>query len=267
MNRRSVFLMAGLFWLLACAGAVHAQTRAWLDRDHVAEGEVVTLTIETDQTGAAPDYAPLQADFALGGRSSGRQARMANGRISSNAALFGVVLTPRRSGVLVVPPLQGGAARTAPLQLTVESRPRRWPAAPAMRWPSWKPRSTTRSPMCSRAWAWWCGCTSPPSWRPANWTWPRPRASRALQRVGEDRSSVREVGGRRYNVVERRFLLIPERSGPLRLEGARFSGGAASAACSTISSAGATARSLRARRTRPCRCVPCPTPRRSPGCR
>ena len=122
MNRRSVFLMAGLFWLLACAGAVHAQTRAWLDRDHVAEGEVVTLTIETDQTGAAPDYAPLQADFALGGRSSGRQARMANGRIS-NAALFGVVLTPRRSGVLVVPPLQVGAARTAPLQLTVEAAP------------------------------------------------------------------------------------------------------------------------------------------------
>ena len=35
---------------------------------------------------------------------------------------------------------------------------------------------------------------------------------------------MRQVNGRRYNVVERRFLLIPERSGALRLAGARFSG-------------------------------------------
>jgi hypothetical protein len=45
-----------------------------------------------------------------------------------------------------------------------------------------------------------------------------------MQRVGEDRSLVREVNGRRYNLVERRYLLIPERSGPLLLPGARFNG-------------------------------------------
>ena len=49
-------------------------------------------------------------------------------------------------------------------------------------------------------------------------------ANAALQRVGNDRSFAREVNGRRYNVVERRFLLVPERSGPLQLAGARFSG-------------------------------------------
>ncbi len=49
----------------------------------------------------------------------------------------------------------------------------------------------------------------------------------SLQRVGQDRSLVREVNGRRYNLVERRYLLIPERSGPLLLPGARFEGRAA----------------------------------------
>ena len=49
-------------------------------------------------------------------------------------------------------------------------------------------------------------------------------AGASLQRVGDDRTDVRQVNGRRYNVVERRFLLIPERSGALRLAGARFSG-------------------------------------------
>lgn len=49
----------------------------------------------------------------------------------------------------------------------------------------------------------------------------------SMQRVGQDRSLVREINGRRYNLVERRYLLIPERSGPLLLPGAHFEGRAA----------------------------------------
>jgi len=49
-------------------------------------------------------------------------------------------------------------------------------------------------------------------------------AQASLQVIGQDRTDVREVGGRRYNVVERRYLLVPERSGPLSLPGARFDG-------------------------------------------
>jgi hypothetical protein len=49
----------------------------------------------------------------------------------------------------------------------------------------------------------------------------------SMQRIGQDRTLVREVSGRRYNLVERRYLLIPERSGQLRVPGARFEGRAA----------------------------------------
>ena len=52
-----------LLWLLA--GVAGAETRAWLDRSQVREGETVTLNIQTDQPGVAPDYAPLQADFEV----------------------------------------------------------------------------------------------------------------------------------------------------------------------------------------------------------
>ena len=45
-----------------------------------------------------------------------------------------------------------------------------------------------------------------------------------MQRVGEDVQSTREVNGRRYNVVTRKFLLIPERSGTLTIPGPRFVG-------------------------------------------
>jgi hypothetical protein len=45
-----------------------------------------------------------------------------------------------------------------------------------------------------------------------------------MQRVGDDLQYTREIGGRRYTVVERRFLLIPEHSGALEIPGARFRG-------------------------------------------
>ena len=91
-------------------------------------------------------------------------------------------------------------------------------------------------------------------------------AAASLQRIGDDRTSVREVGGRRYNVVERRFLLIPERSGPLQLAGARFSGQGAGGFL-MISSAATMASSVPVAPTRPCRCARHRPMRRSRGCR
>src|SRR5690606_17254443 len=51
-----------------------------------------------------------------------------------------------------------------------------------------------------------------------------PPEGATLQRVGEDMQYQREIAGRRYTVVERRYLLIPERSGALTIPGARFRG-------------------------------------------
>ena len=50
-------------------------------------------------------------------------------------------------------------------------------------------------------------------------------AGASLQRIGNDpRPYERDIGGRRFTVVEHRYLLIPERSGTLVLPGARFNG-------------------------------------------
>src|SRR5690606_14824139 len=46
----------------------------------------------------------------------------------------------------------------------------------------------------------------------------------AIQRIGSDLQYTRELGGQRYTVVERRFLIVPERSGTLTIPGARFEG-------------------------------------------
>ena len=60
---RAAFLLLAALASMAGLSTAHAETRAWLDRNAIAPGEAVTLNIETDQPGAAPDYTPLRDAF------------------------------------------------------------------------------------------------------------------------------------------------------------------------------------------------------------
>lgn len=212
-------------WALLCllawmsVGIAQAQTRAWLDRDSVNQGETVTLNIETDQ-GEAPDYAPLRADFTLSNQSSSRQMQMRNGAIS-NTALFAVALSPQRTGTLVIPALRVGNAQTAPIQLVVGQAPVASRDSNALAFI--ETDVDVAQPYVQQSVGVVVRLFFATQLASGELVLDTP-AGASLQRVGDDRTSTREIGGRRYNVVERRFLLVPERSGPLLVKGARFSG-------------------------------------------
>ena len=206
-------LLLGLLPVLA-----HAEVRAWLDRDRVALGETVTLNIETDG-GGQPDYAPLAADFALSQHASRQLFERRNGRQVSRM-LFAVALEPRRAGSLTVPALRMGSARTAPLALSVTAA-----AAPA------RARGNVfieaevddPAPYVQQAVGYTLRLYYASQLVSGQLDLPPPDGA-SLQRVGSDVQYNRDIGGRRYTVVERRYLLLPERSGALLLPGARFEG-------------------------------------------
>lgn len=207
--------------LLALAALpAFAQTRAWLDRAEITYGETVALNIATDQSVAQIDYGPLRAEFDIGGQSVRRSFELSNGG-SRRVSVFSVGLRPRAPGLARVPPLSVGNASTAPLRLVVLA-------------PTVQPASADADVFVE---------TEVDAERPyvqqavgvtvrLNYAIPLlsgqldldAPAHASLQRVGEDIQYQRQLGGRRYNVVERRFLLIPERSGPLLLPGARLNG-------------------------------------------
>lgn len=210
-----------LAWLLAVAMVpVQAQTRAWLDRAQINHGETATLNIQTDQSVSSIDYAPLQRQFDVGGQTVRRSYQRSNGR-STTTSLFAVGIRPRGPGVFTVPALRVGNMITAPLRLTVVP-------------PSVLPASGDADAFVE---------TVVDAARPyvqqavgvqvrLHYAVPLmsgqldqdPPTGASLRQVGEDLTYQREIDGRRYNVVERRFLLIPERSGVLVLPGARFNG-------------------------------------------
>ena len=211
----TVLLAMLLVWL---PSAALAQTRAWLDPTSTTLGEPVILQVETDQ--GSPDFTPLNADFVLGAQGSNRQVQWSNGSMQQRN-VYSVTLTPRRSGTLVVPSLQVGSQRTEPLQLQVGTGTVATAQSNAAAFV--ETEVDDAQPYVQQSVGVVVRLYFASQLASGELVLDTPEGA-SLQRVGEDRTDVRQVNGRRYNVVERRFLLIPERSGPLRLPGARFNG-------------------------------------------
>ena len=222
MPRASIRLSISLL-LLACTCAANAATRAWLDRDHIAQGETTTLNIQTDQASVdSPDYAPLLADFSVSGNSSSRQFELVNGH-GSTTVLFAVALQPLRDGTLQVPSLRVGNERTQPLALTVSSQA----ATPTQGGVVFvETQVDAQQPYVQQAVGYTVRLYSATPLLSGQLDQDAPPGA-SLQRVGEDIQYQRDVGGRRYRVIERHYLLIPERSGAMTIPAARFDGNAA----------------------------------------
>lgn len=211
---------AGLFsmlLLLVALPVTAAAVEARLDRTRVAEGETVVLSLDVAGGSAGtPDLAPLMQDFDILSRSQSMRMSMINGRSSSSRG-WQLVLAPRRTGRLEVPALEIDGRRSRALTLEV------LPAAQAAQLGA-----------------------APPVLLEADIEPGSPRVQqkavyrvRVLSRVPLDRPVVSEPGlrdalveplgpeteyraqrhGQTYQVVERRYAVFPQRSGPLRIEG------------------------------------------------
>ncbi|QOY63284.1 BatD family protein [Lysobacter sp. H21R4] len=218
-------MVRGILQTLACLLLLvsldaSARTRAWLDRDHIAMGETTTLNIETD-TGTAPDYAPLQADFAISGHTSRRQVELGGGKVTSRT-LYAVALQPRREGLLTIPGIAVGGEKTNPLPLTVAPASAATPSqAGADVFLESEPDDA--SPYVQQAVGWTVRLYSAVPLVSGQLDQPAPQGV-SLTQVGEDLRFDRQIGGRDYSVVERHYLLVPDRSGPVEVPGAIFRG-------------------------------------------
>ncbi|MEN1961021.1 BatD family protein [Luteimonas sp. MJ246] len=204
--------------VLLAPGLAHAETRAWLDRDRIELGETVTLNVETD-AGGRPDYAPLEGDFRIEQRSSRQSFEQRSGQTVART-LYAVALQPDREGRITIPALRVGSERTAPIVLTVAAA-----RAPARaRGPAYIEAEVDDSaPYVQQAVGLRLRLYYSAQLLSGQLDQPQPDGA-ALQRVGSDLQYTREVDGRRFHVVERNYLLVPERSGRIELPPARFRG-------------------------------------------
>lgn len=216
---RIFFTLSGLLLILiilffsieAAAGGLSAR----LERTQIAEGETVVLALSApgDSTGT-PDLSPLAQDFEVLNQAQTTRLEIINGRRSSTRE-WQVVLLPKRTGRLSIPPLHMGNALSEPLSLAV------LPAAQAAKMGepravmlevaakpdkpyvqgevTYTVRLLTRVPLLQAS-------LSAPS-----------AGDAIVERLGEDKHDIAYRDGQQYQVIERRYAIFPQHSGSLAI--------------------------------------------------
>lgn len=209
------------FWLVAALlpAIGLAAPRAWLDRDSVRLGETVTLNLEVEGLNVPePDFSVLDARFNRLGVSSRSQMSLVNGQRSANT-LWAVALEPREAGVLSVPAIPVGGESTAPLSLTV------LPAAVSSAGEDvfLEVEAVPRNPYVQQQVRYRIRLYYAVTLLDGQLEEPTVDGVE-LRRLGNDLSYQTQLGDRRYQVVERRFALLPEASGEIEIPPVRFRG-------------------------------------------
>ncbi len=218
-----VQVIIALVLMIFNASAQAAQVRAWLDRTTMQIGETVTLNIEVSDSAptSAPDFTALQQDFALSGTQSSNSVEIINGRTSAKL-LWAVALEPKRDGTIMIPALTIAGQATQPIALTVQ------PIAPdgskagddvyieataSSQTPYVQQQVTLTLKLFFAV-------------NLVDGTLDDPQAEGVVvKRIGgQDANFSADVGGRHYRVLERRYVLQPERSGTVTLAPILFRG-------------------------------------------
>ena len=225
------FIATLALWMLVMPA--WAKTSAVLDRTRVTQGEPVVLTIATDQVGA-PDYSVLQSRFRVQDLASERSVRYANGTLSVDLR-YRVQLLALQPGMQTIPALVVGRDHTQPLQLEVLANTGASPSPGVDTQPQSQPAATgqgrvfiqtlvdDRHPYVQQSVGVVVRLFYATQMVDGALDLDAP-AGGSLRRVGEDVQSTQELNGRTYSVIERHYILVPDRSGALTLPAARFKG-------------------------------------------
>lgn len=222
MKWRALCILLCLFALVWPLAALAADVEASLDRHHVELGETVTLNLRS-QGGLAqtPDLSVLSRDFAVLGSSSNTSISIINGRRSAQVTI-GIALRPLHTGILRIPSLTFAGGTSQPLELQVdESDPRASASGrkdvfleaavdPADGYVGQQRVYTLRLFFAADL---------------TNGALEDPQlAGVDVRRLGNEINYQAERGGRRYNVIERRYALTPQREGHLEIPPVAFQG-------------------------------------------
>ncbi len=219
-----LLIMGGLL----CHPAWAAFT-ASVDRTQLAAGESVQLTLQSDRRGDSdPDLAPLEKNFEILSRSTSKSLQILNGSMSSQRQVK-LALAPRRSGLVEVPRLTWDGESSAAIDLNIAANGAGAGGTGAS-------GAATKAAANSAAHVFLT--TSLDSLQPyvqsavslkvqlysdkklfqASLDLPG-TADLLVRRLGEDVTTQETRNGRTYQVITRHYLLVPQRSGELQLDG------------------------------------------------
>ncbi|MEJ2386935.1 MAG: BatD family protein, partial [Chromatiaceae bacterium] len=202
--------------LLVCWQAVAAGLEASIDRTRIAEGDTVTLSVTAPgDTAGAPDPDALRSDFDILDQGQSTRMTIVNGRANSTRE-WRFVLAPKRSGRLTIPSLTVGGLSSSPLELDVVS------ASEAGQLGQRRPvmvevEAEPKDPFVQGQVIYTVRLLYRVPLRQASLSNPT-AANAMIQKLGDDKHYTTYRDGQRYQVIERRYAVFPQRSGTVSID-------------------------------------------------
>ncbi|NKB82414.1 MAG: hypothetical protein GKS05_11105 [Nitrospirales bacterium] len=222
-----ISLTLSSLWLLGflmLSPSVNAQNlTVQVDRNPIHQDETVKLLIrlEGDTGGDSPDFGVLEDHFEVLGTTESNSIKIINGQTTSSKEWL-ATLMPKHTGGLTLPSLHVGQAQSTPLQLTVlaAEQPHNIPEGRDI---FLETSLTPNAPYVQSQLVYTVRLFHAIPLQEGQITDP-PLPNTLIKRLGEDVSFETMRYGRSYHVTERKFLIIPEKSGPLTIPPTIFTG-------------------------------------------
>lgn len=219
MTRCTALLLALALWT---ASSQAAGLLASLDRSQVNAGETVELTLESSDVTqfGKPDLSPLEAQFEVRGT---RQVNQLNTLGDSHASTRWIItLLPRRTGTLQIAPLQLGNLQSQALSLQVSASPAQEQQTRLE--PVFIEAELDQPQVYVQAQALLTLHIyhSVPLFDDSSLS-PLLLNDARVEQLGEPRTYEKLINGVRHGVIEMRYAVYPQRSGPLQIPALTFS--------------------------------------------
>ena len=219
-------------WLLSVAAVAAVDAR--VDRTTFPVTDSLRVVFETDQSvDGSPDWSPLNADFEILGTSQSTSVNIINGRMR-RAATWNVDLMARRPGMLIVPSIRIGSESTRPIGLKVQAGVVDADGVPAGD-AFLEVEVDSAAPYVQEQLIFTIRLFRRVTMSNASLTEPSISGGDiAVERLGDDIGYETRRGNTTFAVVERRYAMFAQSSGPAVIQPLLFEGRAGSASRSVF---------------------------------
>ena len=204
-------LLIGLFALSPVLASAAASLEARVDRSVLREGETLVLELIQREESGEPDVSALLTDFDVLSTSRSSQMTVVNGSVDSYTT-WRYTLSPLRSGTLTIPALSSGSVSSEPLQIKVE--PGNTSGADNPREIFIEVSVDNERPYVQSQIIYTVKIFRARDFFDASLTDPK-TDDLVHQRLGEDTRYKLQRDGIRYTVIQRRYVLFPQKSGEI----------------------------------------------------
>lgn len=217
LTMKSLTASTALVLVLASSGLALADVRASVSQGRVALGDSFSLRLEASgqPDGSAPDLAPLEKDFKIGATGQTSMTNVINGAVTRSHG-WTISLSPKTTGNLTIPAIEVGSESSKPMNIAVvdgATLPRADLSSTGLQVDMTVPDGThyvqQEIPVTVRIMA-TAGLHDVELSEPS-------APDVMVKKTGEDKSYTETIAGKSVAVVERTYLVTPQKSGELVL--------------------------------------------------